>query len=246
MSASCHLPPLQTIGALYLKCLPAHHHTNGRVKVILSCLCFSRWCVLFSHPADFTPVCTTELGRIAQRYYEFTKRNVKLLGHSCDSLEKHRIWIQDIRAYQRDVPAEFPYPVIADESRELAVRLDMLDEDATWDVESSDAVRALYVVGPDRQVKLAMFYPNTTGRNIDEILRVVDSLQLTYRLKVSTPVDWQMGEDVMLDPAMKTEEANKSFPGGVEVIALPSGIAYVRKTSDYTHANECWDGPPPS
>ncbi|KAK7861795.1 hypothetical protein R5R35_000564 [Gryllus longicercus] len=203
------------------------------------------WCVMFSHPADFTPVCTTELGRIAERAYEFSRRGVKLLGHSCDSLEAHRAWIKDIRSMSRSVPVVFPYPIIADESRELALRLDMIDEDQRYDLGAANTVRALYVIGPDRKVKLSMFYPNSTGRNVDEILRVVDSLQLTHRLNntVVTPADWRMGESIMLEPSVREEQAAQLFPKGVETVRMPSGLAYVRKTHHYTaHSKECWDG----
>ncbi|PNF39427.1 Peroxiredoxin-6 [Cryptotermes secundus] len=200
------------------------------------------WCVLFSHPADFTPVCTTELGRIAQEANEFFRRGVKLLGHSCDSLQQHKKWLDDIRSYFRNIPLEFPYPIISDESRELAVRLDMLDDENRWDPVVASTIRALYIIGPDFKVKLSMFYPNSTGRNVHEILRVIDSLQLTERLRVVTPADWTMGKEVMVVPEVEEEDLPKLFPRGVEKVRMPSGIAYVRTTRDYGHASECWDG----
>ncbi|XP_067001155.1 peroxiredoxin-6 [Anabrus simplex] len=200
------------------------------------------WCVLFSHPADFTPVCTSELSRIAEKAYEFTRRGVRLLGHSCDSLEDHKAWVKDIRSYSSRIPVEFPYPIIADERRELAVRLDMIDESDIYNPEAALTVRALYIIGPDRKVKMAMFYPNSTGRSVDEILRVVDSLQLVNKVKVVTPVDWKMGDEVMVEPDVPQAALPKLFPRGVETIKMPSGMAYVRTTSDYLHSSECWDG----
>lgn len=200
------------------------------------------WCVLFSHPSDFTPVCTTEVGRIAQEASEFFRRGVKLLGHSCDSLQKHRKWLEDIRSYFRNIPLEFPYPIISDETRELALRLDMFDEANHWNPDVATTIRAVYIIGPDFKVKLSMFYPNSTGRNLQEIIRVIDSLQLTERLKVVTPADWTMGKEVLVAPDVLDEDLPRLFPGGVEKVSMPSGIAYVRFTRDYGHASECWDG----
>lgn len=123
--------------------------------------------VLFSHPADFTPVCTTELGRIAVHAPEFARRSVKLLAHSCDKLAAHRDWVDDIKSYCRDIPGDFPYPIIGDESRELAVLLDMIDEDHKDDPDTAKTVRALYIIGPDRKLRLSMHYPMSTGRNVE-------------------------------------------------------------------------------
>ncbi|XP_049831155.1 peroxiredoxin-6-like isoform X1 [Schistocerca gregaria] len=125
------------------------------------------WCILFSHPADFTPVCTTELARMAERAYEFTKRGVRMIGHSCDSVAKHLVWLQDIRSFARNLPAEFPYPIIADETRELAVALDMLDESERTAEGEPVSVRAVLIIAPDRRLRLSMYYPNTTGRNVE-------------------------------------------------------------------------------
>nr|CAD7443077.1 unnamed protein product [Timema bartmani] len=130
------------------------------------CLC-SRWCVLFSHPADFTPVCTTELGRIAVHDHEFKKRGVKVIAHSCDKLKDHKDWVADIKSYCLDIPGDFPYPIIGDEKRELAVLLDMIDEDSKDDPEVAMTVRALYIIGPDKKLKLSMQYPASTGRNVE-------------------------------------------------------------------------------
>ncbi|PSN36030.1 Peroxiredoxin-6 [Blattella germanica] len=173
------------------------------------------WVMLFSHPADFTPVCTTELGRIAVHDHEFKKRG-------------------DIKSYCLDIPGEFPYPIIADESRELAVKLDMIDEANKDNEDEAMTVRALYIIGPDHKLKLSMHYPASTGRNVDEILRVIDSLQLVARVKViATPANWTPGTKVMILPTVKDEELPKLFPKGVEKISMPSGKAYVRTTTDY-------------
>ncbi|PSN40819.1 Peroxiredoxin-6 [Blattella germanica] len=173
------------------------------------------WCLLFSHPSDYTPVCTTELGRIAVHQHEFAKRN-------------------DIKSYCLDIPGDFPYPIIADETRELAIRLDMIDEANKDNEEEAMTVRALYIIGPDHKLKLSMLYPASTGRNVDEILRVIDSLQLVSRLKVvATPANWTPGTKVMILPSVKDEELPKLFPKGVEKISMPSGKVYVRTTTDY-------------
>ncbi|XP_067002439.1 peroxiredoxin-6 [Anabrus simplex] len=192
------------------------------------------WCVLFSHPADFTPVCTTELGRIAVHQHEFAKRNVKLLALSCDKLQDHNNWVADIKSYCLDIPGEFPYPIIADDKRELAVLLDMIDEENKANEAEAMTVRALYIIGPDHKLKLSMVYPTSTGRNVDEILRVIDSLQLTSRLKVvATPANWTPGTKVMILPSVKDEDLPRLFPKGVETVKMPSGINYVRTTTDY-------------
>lgn len=123
--------------------------------------------MLFSHPADFTPVCTTELGRIAVHFPHFEKRGVKLLAHSCDKLKSHKDWVDDIKSYCLDIPGDFPYPIIGDETRELAVKLDMIDEQQKDDPDTAMTVRALYIIGPDRKLKLSMQYPTSTGRNVE-------------------------------------------------------------------------------
>ncbi|PNF29752.1 Peroxiredoxin-6 [Cryptotermes secundus] len=192
------------------------------------------WCILFSHPADFTPVCTTELGRIAVHDHEFKKRGVKVIAHSCDKLKSHSDWVKDIKSYCLDIRGDFPYPIIADETRELAVRLDMIDEDNKDNEAEAMTVRALYIIGPDHKLRLSMLYPASTGRNVDEILRVIDSLQLTDRLKViATPANWTPGTKVMILPHVKDEDLPKLFPKGVDKVSMPSGITYVRTTTDY-------------
>ncbi|XP_034252877.1 peroxiredoxin-6-like [Thrips palmi] len=192
------------------------------------------WVVLFSHPADFTPVCTTELGRIAVHSPHFEKRNVKLLAHSCDKLKSHQDWVDDIKDYCRDIPGDFPYPIIGDESRDLAVKLDMIDEDQKDNPETALTVRALYIISPDHKLRLSMHYPMSTGRNVDEMLRVIDSLQLTDRLPyVATPANWVPGEKVMILPSVKEADIPKLFPKGVDRVTMPSGGNYVRTTTDY-------------
>ncbi|XP_049830690.1 peroxiredoxin-6-like [Schistocerca gregaria] len=192
------------------------------------------WCVLFSHPADFTPVCTTELGRIAVHNPEFQKRGVKLLALSCDKLKDHVDWVNDIKSYCKDIPGDFPYPIVSDETRELAVKLDMIDERDKDNVEKAMTVRAMYVIGPDNRLRLSMVYPASCGRNVDELLRVIDSLQLTDRLKVvATPANWTPGTKVMILPHVPDQDLPKLFPGGVERVSMPSGNNYVRTTTDY-------------
>lgn len=192
------------------------------------------WVVLFSHPADFTPVCTTELGRIAVHQSHFKERNVKLLAHSVDKLKTHVDWVNDIKSYCQDIPGEFPYPIIADADRSLAVKLDMIDEDSKDNLELAMTVRALYVISPDHRLRLSMHYPTSTGRNVDEILRVIDSLQLVDRKpQIATPANWVPGEKVMILPAVKNEELDSLFPGGVDTVLMPSGNVYIRTTTDY-------------
>ncbi|KAJ7334569.1 Peroxiredoxin-6 [Desmophyllum pertusum] len=147
------------------------------------------WAILFSHPADYTPVCTTELGRVANLVPDFQKRGVKLIALSCDGVESHKGWIKDIKDFS-NFQEEFPYPIIADEGRELAVKLGMIDPDEKDAQGLPLTARAVFIIGPDKKLKLSLLYPATTGRNFDEILRVIDSLQLTATKKVATPADW--------------------------------------------------------
>jgi len=166
---------------------------------------------LFSHPADYTPVCTTELGRTALLKNEFDRRNVKVLALSVDPVEKHRGWIGDINATQ-GVSVDFP--IIADENREVANAYGMIHPNAS----ETFTVRSLFIIGPDKKIKLTLTYPASTGRNFQEVLRVIDSLQLTANYSVSTPADWKQGDDVIVVPAISTEDAIKKFPKGVNVI----------------------------
>ena len=165
------------------------------------------WGVLFSHPADYTPVCTTELGKTASLKDEFAKRNVKVIALSVDSVESHKGWIKDINETQ-DV--EVTFPIIGDENREIALAYDMIHPNASL----TATVRSLFVIAPDKTIKLTITYPASTGRNFQEILRVIDSLQLTAKYSVATPADWKDGEDVIVVPAIKTEDIPAKFPKG--------------------------------
>ena len=169
------------------------------------------WGILFSHPADYTPVCTTELGKTALLKMEFAKRNVKVLAVSVDPLDKHFGWRSDINETQN---CSVDFPIIADESREVANLYDMIHPNAS----ETTTVRSLFIIGPDKKVKLMITYPASTGRNFNEVLRVVDSLQLTASFSVATPADWKHGEDVIVVLAVSTEDAMKKFEKGVNVI----------------------------
>lgn len=169
------------------------------------------WAILFSHPADFTPVCTTELGKTALLQEEFAKRNVKVLAVSVDPLDKHFEWRKDINETQS---CHVGFPIIADEDKKVATLYDMIHPNAS----ATATVRSLFVIGPDKLVKLMIVYPASTGRNFYEVLRVVESLQLTAGYSVATPADWKSGEDVIVVPAVSTEEAIKKFPKGVKVV----------------------------
>lgn len=169
------------------------------------------WGILFSHPADYTPVCTTELGKTALLNEEFKKRNVKVLAVSVDPLDKHAGWIKDINETQN---TNVNFPLIADSDRNVATLYDMIHPNAS----ATATVRSLFIIGPDKLVKLIITYPASTGRNFVEVLRVVDSLQLTANHSVATPADWKQGEDVIVVPAVSTEDAIKKFPKGVKVV----------------------------
>jgi len=190
------------------------------------------WAILFSHPADYTPVCTTELGEANKLAGEFTKRNVKMVALSCDSVEDHKGWSKDIIAYTGC--DSFKFPIIADKSRELAIALGMVDPVEKDGSGMPLTCRAVFIVGPDKKLKLSMLYPATTGRNFNEILRVIDSLQMTVTKKVATPVNWKHGDKCMVIPSVKPEEHAALFPKGVEVKELPSGKGYLRFTPDPT------------
>lgn len=169
------------------------------------------WGVLFSHPADYTPVCTTELGKTASLKDEFAKRNVKVVALSVDSVESHKGWINDINETQN---VEVNFPIIGDENRKIAEAYDMIHPNASL----TATVRSLFVIGPDKKIKLIITYPASTGRNFQEILRVIDSLQLTANYSVATPADWKEGEDVVVVPAIKTEDIPAKFPKGFKEI----------------------------
>lgn len=169
------------------------------------------WGVLFSHPADYTPVCTTELGRTAALKEEFDKRNVKVVALSVDSVESHKGWINDINETQN---VEVNFPIIADENKEVSEAYGMMHPNAS----ETHTVRSLFIIGPDKKIKLMITYPASTGRNFQEILRVIDSLQLTANYSVATPADWKEGEDVVVIPAIKTEDIPARFPKGFKEI----------------------------
>ncbi len=169
------------------------------------------WGILFSHPADYTPVCTTELGRTAQLKDEFEKRNVKVLAVSVDPLDKHAGWVNDINETQQTT---VNFPIIPDDDRNVATLYDMIHPNAS----ATATVRSLFVIGPDKLVKLMITYPASTGRNFIEVLRVIDSLQLTSNYSVATPADWKHGEDVIVVPAVSTEDAEKKFPKGLRIV----------------------------
>jgi alkyl hydroperoxide reductase subunit AhpC len=169
------------------------------------------WAILFSHPKDFTPVCTTELGAFAARKADFDKRNTKLIGLSVDSVESHQKWKGDIQETQGSA---LNFPLIGDENREVANLYDMIHPNALETL----TVRSVYVIGPDKKVKLTLTYPASTGRNVEEILRVLDSLQLTAGYSVSTPVNWTDGDDVIIAPAISDEDAKVKFPKGFKTL----------------------------
>ncbi len=174
------------------------------------------WAILFSHPKDFTPVCTTELGYVAGLKPEFDKRNCKVIGLSVDGVKDHKAWSQDIQKTQGHA---VNYPLIGDPGLEIAKLYDMLPAGAGDSSEGrtpadNATVRSVFLIGPDKKIKLSLTYPMSTGRNFDELLRVLDSCQLTAKHKVATPVNWKQGEDVIIVPTVSNEEAEKKFPGG--------------------------------
>jgi len=188
--------------------------TEGRIR-------FHEWigdsyCVLFSHPKDFTPVCTTELGYMARMKPEFDKRNVKIIGLSVDPVGDHAKWAEDIRATQGYAPN---YPIIGDPDLKISKLYGMLPASASGTCEGrtpadNQTVRNVFVIGPDKTIKLILVYPMTTGRNFDEVLRVIDSIQLTAKHRVATPVNWKQGEDVIIGGSVSDEEARKLYPQG--------------------------------
>jgi len=171
------------------------------------------WAVLFSHPKDYTPVCTTELGRVAALKPEFDKRGVKVIGLSVDEVGSHEGWKEDIK----DVTgATVNFPIIADQDHSIAETYDMLPATAGTALADVLTVRSVYVIGPDNKVKLTLTYPASTGRNFDELLRVIDSLQLSARYPVATPADWKQGDDVIISAAVSDDDAKEKFPKGFE------------------------------
>ncbi len=180
------------------------------------------WGILFSHPADFTPVCTTELGTAAKFKNEFDKRNVKMIALSVDGVDSHAEWIKDINEVQHTT---VNFPIIADEDKKVSDLYDMIHPKA----DNNLTVRSVFIIAPDKSVKLTLTYPASTGRNFNELLRVIDSLQLTANYKVATPANWESGDKVVVSPAIKTTEAREIFKNGVEEIK-----PYLRMTPDPT------------
>ncbi|HUH18322.1 peroxiredoxin [Albibacterium sp.] len=178
------------------------------------------WGVLFSHPADYTPVCTTELGRTAQLANEFKKRNVKAIAVSVDSVEDHLGWVKDINETQ---VTDVDFPIIADKDHKVAELYDMIHPNAS----ATHTVRSVFIISPDKKVRLTLTYPASTGRNFIEIIRVIDSMQLTDSHSVATPADWKPGDDVIVSNAIKTEDATNKFPKGVREVK-----PYLRYTPD--------------
>ncbi len=183
-----------------------------------------QWAILFSHPKDFTPVCTTEFGAVAQLADEWAKRNTKVIGVSVDGVEEHKKWKQDIKAVSQADPV---FPIIADDSLEVSKLFDMLPAEAYMPdgrtPNDSATVRTVFIIGPDKQLKLSMTYPMSVGRNFAEVVRALDALQLTTAKGVATPVNWQLGEDVIVPPAVSDEDANAKF-GGFDAV-----LPYLRK-----------------
>ncbi len=176
----------------------------------------NQWAILFSHPKDFTPVCTTELGYMARIQPEFERRNTKIIGLSVDSVADHTRWANDIRETQGTAPN---YPIIGDPDLEVSKLYDMLPgtvggEAGARTPADNQTVRTVFLIGPDKKIKLILMYPMTTGRNFDEVLRVLDSIQLTAKYRVATPVNWRQGEDVIIAGSVSDEEARKQYPGG--------------------------------
>uniref|UniRef100_A0A224XW20 1-Cys peroxiredoxin n=1 Tax=Panstrongylus lignarius TaxID=156445 RepID=A0A224XW20_9HEMI len=188
------------------------------------------WCVFFSHPNAFTPVCTTELGKVAQLIPEFIKRNVKVIGCACDPVDVQNKWIEDIKNYSKIESEDFPYPIIADESRSLAVQLGMIDPAEKNKEGLPVTCRAVFIIDSLKKLRASILYPATTGRSFSEILRVIDSLQLTDTKQVATPVDWKNGDNCMVLPTLTDEEATKLFPSGYTTVPVPSEKTYIRIT----------------
>ncbi|CAN0855144.1 1-Cys peroxiredoxin [Linum grandiflorum] len=200
--------------------------THGVIK--LHDFVTNSWTILFSHPGDFTPVCTTELGKMAAYAPEFEKKGVKLLGLSCDDVLSHVEWIKDVEAFTPG--SKVTYPIISDPKREVIKQLNMVDPDEKDPSGNNVPSRALHIVGPDKKIKLSFLYPASTGRNMEEVMRVVESLQRASKHKIATPADWKPGDAVVISPSVSNEEADKMFPQGYKTADLPSNKGYLRFT----------------
>ncbi|KAF0692501.1 Aste57867_16423 [Aphanomyces stellatus] len=211
------------------------HFESTHGKLSLKEYFAGSWGLLCSHPDDYTPICTTELGELARldNLGEFSRRNVKVIGLSCNDVESHKGWIEDIKAFSGE---DVHYPIIADKSREIAVELGMLSSDDLDKAGLPLTVRSVFVVGPDMSIKLTLTYPASTGRNFNEILRVLDSLQMTAYNACATPVNWVKGEKACIMPHVTNQDAHEKFPKGFNVVELPSGKGYLRFTPDPSSA----------
>mmetsp|Transcript_26662 Transcript_26662/g.50673 ORF Transcript_26662/g.50673 Transcript_26662/m.50673 type:complete len:270 (-) Transcript_26662:216-1025(-) len=195
------------------------------------------WAMLCSHPADFTPVCTTELGTLASLQAEFNQRGVKVAAISCNDVDAHNAWIKDIKSTKWAKGKTVAYPIIADPDRTVATLYGMLDPDEKSAAGLPMTCRAVFIIGPDKTLKTSILYPATTGRNFSEVLRVIDSLQLTMRNKVATPVNWKRGDKCMVVPTLSDDQAKEIFgkpscPDGFKCLSVPSGKGYIRLTDD--------------
>ena len=191
------------------------------------------WAVLFSHPSDFTPVCTTELGSVARLQGEFKKRGVKVAALSCNDTKSHEAWIKDIESLPEFCgQCKVAFPIVSDPGRDVATLYGMLDPDEKDAEGMPMTCRAVFVIKPDKTLASSILYPATTGRNFQEVLRLIDSLQLTAKHSVATPADWCTGRDCMVAPALSDEEASAKFPGGFRTIQVPSKRGYLRVTGD--------------
>ena len=222
--AECDVKGPLTLGATF----PDLDVNTSQGKLKLYDYFGDSWGVLFSHPADFTPVCTTELAEVVKLVPEFKKRNVKVIALSCNDTKSHEDWIKDIQDFGK-CPGDFPYPIIADQGRDLAVRLGMLDPVEKDKAGLALTCRAVFIIGPDRKLKLSILYPATTGRNFNEIIRVIESLQLTADKQVATPANWENGGECMVLPSVSADDAKKLFPDH-RVEKLVSGKPYMRFT----------------
>lgn len=189
------------------------------------------WGILFSHPNDFTPVCTTELCEAVKLNKTFNEKHCRLVGFSCNDLSSHKGWAKDIMAYG-GLSGDFPFPIVCDSNRQLAADLGIMDPEEKDSLQQPLTCRCVFFISPDKKVKASILYPATTGRSFKEILRVLESLQLTGNYPVATPVEWQTGGKCCIVPTLSEEEAKKQFPKGYETRELPSGKGYLRLTPD--------------
>ncbi|KAL4331456.1 1-Cys peroxiredoxin [Arachis hypogaea] len=227
-SLSSSLLPIIMPGLTIGDTIPDLEAETTQGKINLHHFCSNSWTILFSHPGDFTPVCTTELGKMAEYAKEFNQRGVKLLGLSCDDIQSHNEWIKDIEAFTPG--CKVSYPIMSDPKREIIKKLNMVDPDEKDSSGNNLPSRALHIVGPDLQVKLSFLYPATTGRNMDEVVRVVESLQKASKFKIATPANWKPGDPAVIQPSVTDQQAKDMFPQGFETKDLPSGKNYLRFT----------------